>query len=222
MLERQKLLDLTFDILNTAMDTEIGVYKMCDENFDALSLNSDSPAFDKDSTRIKAINIKCLRQDSQNMSSAGNGLLMEDTITLQIIIFYASNHTNWGETINQMCEAVQWTLEYGKDERFRKFGNCIRSRSTQIDDGTGYTSKVREGGAIIEYQIETRELPDEQWRPKLDKFMKLANTFAMGNAELAQTTNLPGPWPEDDSDETDDTEEPETENPSESGPEENN
>ena len=153
MLERQKLLDLTFEILNTAMDTEIGVYKMCDENFDALSLNSDSPAFDANSTKIKAINVKILRQDSENISSAANAPLMEDTITLQIIIFYASNHTNWGETINQMCEAVQWTLEYGADERFRKFGT-IRSRSTQIDDGTGYTSKVREGGAIIEYQIE--------------------------------------------------------------------
>lgn len=210
MLERQKLLDLTFEILNTAMDTEIGVYKMCDENFDALSLNSDSPAFDANSTKIKAINVKILRQDSENISSAANAPLMEDTITLQIIIFYASNHTNWGETINQMCEAVQWTLEYGADERFRKFGT-IRSRSTQIDDGTGYTSKVREGGAIIEYQIEIRELPDAQWRPELDKFMKLANTFAMGNAELAQTTNLPGPWPENDSDET-----------SESGPEQNN
>ena len=210
MLERQKLLDLTFEILNTAMDTEIGVYKMCDENFDALSLNSDSPAFDANSTKIKAINVKILRQDSENISSAANAPLMEDTITLQIIIFYASNHTNWGETINQMCEAVQWTLEYGADERFRKFGT-IRSRSTQIDDGTGYTSKVREGGAIIEYQIEIREMPDAQWRPELDKFMKLANTFAMGNAELAQTTNLPGPWPENDSDET-----------SESGPEQNN
>lgn len=210
MLERQKLLDLTFEILNTAMDTEIGVYKMCDENFDALSLNSDSPAFDANSTKIKAINVKILRQDSENISSAANAPLMEDTITLQIIIFYASNHKNWGETINQMCEAVQWTLEYGADERFRKFGT-IRSRSTQIDDGTGYTSKVREGGAIIEYQIEIRELPDAQWRPELDKFMKLANTFAMGNAELAQTTNLPGPWPENDSDET-----------SESGPEQNN
>ena len=210
MLERQRLIDLTHEILSANMDTETGVYKMCDENFDALSLNSDSPAFDPDSTRIKAINVKCLRQDSQNISSAANAPLMEDTITLQVIIFYASNHANWGETINQMCEAVQWTLEYGKDERFRKFGT-IRSRSTQIDDGTGYTSKVREGGAIIEYQIEIRELPDEQWRPELDKFMKLANTFAVGNAELAQTTNLPGPWPEDDSEET-----------SESGPEENN
>lgn len=196
MLERQRLIDLTFDILSQNMDTEIGVYKMCDENFDALSLNSDSPAFDANSTKIKAINVKVLRQDSQNISSAANAPLMEDTITLQVIIFYASNHTGWGETINQMCEAVQWTLEYGADERFRKFGT-IRSRSTQIDDGTGYTSKVREGGAIIEYQIETRELPDKQWRPELDKFMKLANTFATANAELAQTTNLPGPWPEE-------------------------
>ena len=217
MLERQKLIDLTFEILSDAMDTETGVYKMCDENFDALSLNSDSPAFDASSTRIKAINIKCLRQDSQNMSSAANEPMMEDTITLQVIIFYASNHENWGETINQMCEAVQWTLEYGKDERFRKFGT-IRSRSTQIDDGTGYTSKVREGGAVLEYQIEIRELPDEQWRPELDKFMKLANTFATGNAELAQTTNLPGPWPEDETD----PDVPETTNPSASGPEEEN
>ncbi len=210
MLKRQELIDITFDILSNNMDAEIGIYKMCDENFDALSLNSDSRAFDPDSTRIKAINVKCLRQDSENISSAANAALMEDTITLQIIIFYASNHKNWGETINQMCEAVQWTLEYGADERFRKFGT-IRSRSTQIDDGTGYTSKVREGGAIIEYQIEIREMPAAQWRPELDKFMKLANTFAMGNAELAQTTNLPGPWSENDSDKT-----------SESGPEQNN
>ncbi len=201
MLERQKLLDLTFEILNTAMDTEIGVYKMCDENFDALSLNSDSPAFDANSTKIKAINVKILRQDSENISSAANAPLMEDTITLQIIIFYASNHKNWGETINQMCEAVQWTLEYGADERFRKFGT-IRSRSTQIDDGTGYTSKVREGGAIIEYQIEIRELPDAQWRPELDKFLRMANTFALGNTGRL----LHEPCPENDLDETSESE----------------
>lgn len=195
MLERQKLINLTFDILKDTMDTEIGVYKMCDENFDALSLNSDSSAFDPDSTKIKAINIKVLRQDSQNIASASNTPLTQDTITLQVIIFYASNHNEWGETINQMCEAVQWTLEYGDDERFRKFGT-IRSRHTEIDDGTGYTSKVREGGAVIEYQIEIRETPDAQWRPQLDKFMKLANRYATGTAELAQTTILPGPWPE--------------------------
>lgn len=197
MLERQRLIDITFDILNHEMDAEIGIYKMCDENFDALGLNSDSAAFDPTSTRIQAINVKCLRQDSQNMANAGNTPIMQDTITLQVIIFYASNHENWGETINQMCEAVQWTLEYGKDGRFRKFGT-IRSRQTQIDDGTGYTSKVREGGAIIEYQIEIREVPDKKWRPEFDKFMKLANTFAIGTQELAQTTNLPGPWPTDD------------------------
>jgi len=199
MLERQRLIDITFDILNHEMDAEIGIYKMCDENFDALGLNSDSAAFDPTSTRIQAINVKCLRQDSQNMADAGNTPIMQDTITLQVIIFYASNHENWGETINQMCEAVQWTLEYGKDGRFRKFGT-IRSRQTQIDDGTGYTSKVREGGAIIEYQIEIREVPDQKWRPTLDKFMKLANTFKTGTQELAQTTNLPGPWPTDDDD----------------------
>ena len=107
MLERQRLIDLTFDILSSTMDTDIGVYKMCDENFDALGLNSDSPAFDKTSTKIQAINVKCLRQDSQNMAEASNTPIMQDTITLQVIIFYASNHDGWGETINQMCEAVQ-------------------------------------------------------------------------------------------------------------------
>lgn len=179
MLERQHLIDITFDILSNAIDTSVGVYKMCDENFDALSLNSDSPAFESGSTRIQAINVKALRQDAQNMSPAANAFLSEDVITLQIIIFYASNHENWGETINQMCEAVQWTLEYGADEQFRKFGTIL-SRSTEIDDGTGYTSKVREGGALIEYQIKLREMPSSEWVPELDKFLRMANTFALG------------------------------------------
>ena len=193
MLERQRLTDLVYDILNTTMDTETGVYEMCDENFDALSLPADDQKFNPTSTRIRAINVKCLNQQSTNAADAGNTPVMEDVITLQIVVFYASNHADWAKTLNEMCECIQWTLEYGKDARFRKFGTML-SRSTQIDDGTGYESKVREGGAIIEYQIKIREVPDKKWRPKLDKFMKLANTFAADQEEFKQTTNLPGPW----------------------------
>lgn len=196
MLARQQLTDLVFDILNTKVDTETGVYEMCDENLDALSLPADNEKFNPTSTRIRAINVKCLNQQSTNLATAGNTPIMEDVITLQIVIFYASNHDDWAKTLNEMCEFVQWTLEYGDDNRFRKFG-LIESRSTQIDDGTGYESKVREGGAVIEYQIRIRELPDKQWQPKLDKFMRLANTYAADTQEFKQTTNLPGPWPEE-------------------------
>lgn len=196
MLARQRLTNLVYEILNTVMDTETGVYEMCDENFDALSLPADNDKFNPESTRIRAINVKCLNQQSANLASAGNTPIMEDTITLQIVIFYASNHKDWAKTLNEMCECVQWTLEYGRDDRFRKFGTIV-SRSTQIDDGTGYESKIREGGAVIEYQFQLRELPDKQWQPKLDKFMKLANTYAADTQEFNQTTNLPGPWPED-------------------------
>lgn len=195
MLERQRLTDLVFEILDATADTETGVYEMCDENFDALSLPADDVKFNPASTRIRAINIKCLNQQSTNIASASVTPVMEDVITLQIVIFYASNHENWAKTLNEMCEFVQWTLEYGKDDRFRKFGTIV-SRTTQIDDGTGYESKVREGGAILEYQIQIREVPDKQWCPELDKFKKLANTFASGTEEIKQTTNLPGPWPE--------------------------
>lgn len=196
MLERQRLTDLVFDVLNKNMDTETGVYEMCDENFDALSLAADDQKFNPQSTRIRAINVKCLNQQSTNIASASNSPIMEDVITLQIVIFYASNHDNWAKTLNEMCECVQWILEYGKDDRFRKFGTIV-SRSTQIDDGTGYESAVREGGAVLEYQIQIREIPDKKWWPKLDKFMKLTNTFVTETQGIKQTTNLPGPWPEE-------------------------
>ncbi len=195
MLERQRLTDLVHDILNTNADTEMGVYNMCDENFDALSLPADDPKFNPQSNRIRAINVKCLNQQTTNIAPASNTPIMEDVITLQIVIFYASNHDGWARTLNEMCEFVQWTLEYGSDDRFRKFGTIV-SRSTQIDDGTGYESVVREGGAVLEYQIQIREVPDAEWNPELDKFKKLANTFATENEEIKQTTNLPGPWPE--------------------------
>lgn len=91
-----------------------------------------------------------------------------------------------------MCAAVQWTLEFGQDDRFRKFGQ-IMARNTQIDDGTCNKSMIREGGALIEYEIDVEETPDAAWKPAFDKFKKLSNEIQVSDSEkIQQTTTLPG------------------------------
>lgn len=194
MLMRQKIVEDTARILRDNLDAEIGIYAMCDENFDALSLPANNPQFDPKAQKIRAINVKCLQQQSTNEATASIDGLMEDVITLQVVIFYASNHENWAKTLNEMCEAVQWTLEF--DKEFRKMGQVL-SRNTTIDDGTGYTSRVREGGAVIEYSLKIEDTPPATWKPTFDKFKKLGNTFKVSESEtVRQTIILPGPWPE--------------------------
>lgn len=188
MLKRQEMVDVTVDILKNALHTDAGVFGMCDENFDALSPMKHDPR----TKSIKAINVKCLQQRGTNDATASHDGHMIDTVTLQIIIFYASNHADWSKTLNEMCAAVQWTLEFGQDDRFRKFGQ-IMARNTQIDDGTGNKSMIREGGALIEYEIDVEETPDATWKPAFDKFKKLSNEIQVSDSEkIQQTTTLPG------------------------------
>lgn len=197
MLKRTDLRNICFDILNEKVRTVKGIYNTSDENFDALGLPADNENFAPADKQISALNIKTLSQNSTNTATAGRDTLFEDDISLQIIVFYASNHTGWADTLDDMCEAVQWALEF--DDRFRKFGIII-NRNTTIDDGTGYTSKVREGGALIEYTIRINEnikRGDSEFFPHIkDCFKQLGNTVKLSDsASIEQTTNLPGPFP---------------------------
>lgn len=204
MLKRTELRKICFDILTEKIQTVKGIYNSCDENFDALGLNSNNPNFDPNDKNISALNIKVLGQNSTNTATAGVDTLFEDDVALQVIVFYASNHNDWANTLDNMCAAVQWALEC--DDRFRDFGIVI-SRNTTIDDGTGYTSKVREGGAFIEYTIRIEEnikRGDSEFFPHIKNyFKKLGSTFATSDKAdpVKQTTNLPGPFPTDEQEE---------------------